>query len=37
MVLIVGAVAGCGSLDEFAGRANETTRLHEQADATLAQ
>src|SRR6266446_10111031 len=37
MVLIVGAVAGCGSLDEFAGRANETARLHEQADAALAR
>ena len=37
MVLIVGAVAGCGSLDEFAGRANETARLHKQADAALAR
>jgi hypothetical protein len=37
MVLIVAAVAGCGSLDEFAGRANETARLHEQADAALAR
>jgi len=36
MVLIVAAVASCGPF-EFAGRANETARLHEQADAALAR
>jgi hypothetical protein len=37
MVVIAAAVTGCGSLDEFAGRANETAHLHEQADAALAR
>ena len=37
MVLLVAAVAACGSLDEFAGRPNETARLNEQADAALAR
>jgi hypothetical protein len=36
-VLIVAALAGCGSLDVFAGRADETARLHKQADAALAR
>jgi hypothetical protein len=36
MVLIVAAVASCGPF-EFAGRANETAPLHEQADAALAR
>jgi hypothetical protein len=36
MVLIVAAVAACGPF-EFAGRANETAHLHEQADAALAR
>jgi hypothetical protein len=35
IMLLVAALAGCGSLDEFAGRANETAHLHEQADAAL--
>jgi hypothetical protein len=36
MVLIVAAVVGCGPF-EFAGQANETARLHKQADAALAR
>jgi hypothetical protein len=37
MVLIVAAVSGCGRIGELAGQADETARLHKQADAALAR